>query len=61
VQLTYKFRQSDIINNLNSIKEVLNPAFFKSIEDQLKSMHEVKKKALDKRMESIEDEFDTII
>ena len=61
VQLSYKFRQSDIINDLESLKAVMDDVLLKNIEDQLKTMQEVKKQALIRRQQVIEDEFDTII
>ena len=60
-QLTYKFRQSDLISDLDSIQRVVDEKLSREIENQLKSMHQIKKSAIDRVMQDIEDEFDTII
>ena len=60
-QQTYKFRNGGVVEDLASMKQLVNPAFISEVEDQLQSMRSARQTALSRMTASFEDEFDTII
>lgn len=60
-QLTYKFRQGGLVEDLASVQSLFDAAFMATVEEQLANMQTVRRAALSKRTSALEDEFDVII
>ncbi len=60
-QQTYKFRNGSVVDDMDSIKTLINEDFLSSVEGQLRDMRSTRHAALSKMTASFEDEFEKII
>ena len=58
---TYKFRISDQIEDLESVKQLVDAEFLQAVERELHKMHQIKNQALRRLLPPEEEEFDEII
>ena len=59
---TYKFRESDYLSDLASMKKLVDDVFIAKILEELKSMNQIKSQAMSRFISEIEDnKFEDII
>jgi len=60
-QQTYKFRNGGVVEDLDSLKKLVDADFISNIEAHLAEMRTSRQSALSRMTAAFEDEFDTII
>lgn len=59
---TYKFRESEQLNSIGQVKELINQKFIAAVEQEIAGMHQRKLQALQRFLPPApEDEFDELI
>ncbi len=58
---TYKFRNSDNINTLEDIKQLVDETFITNALAEMSNLHQIKSRAMSRFLPTEEDEFDNII